>query len=367
MAARSPGWTTSFKTHIWVFNVGRGLSIFIRTPLNQGIIYDFGSSEEFSPSDFLQEHILPHLDKYKECRVAQIFISHPHADHIASIGCLSNAQEEKSDIYPNLLTCPHHKTDGSAKPEDLDWKRIKNPNGSETNIETYKKLYEHRNLPLQTILYDSERSVPNLEYGLYYVRPPVVADIFPENDQEYGNGVSLVVYYRHGYHTLLIPGDVNPDAIKHLLDEGEGMEKRYTVLDRRQSTNHPNWHQITGDQPSLKLLLGERGLSILVAPHHGLESGFSEDLYKAIKDGKPGLVVLSEKRHLSETDGKVEPYYQCPDGAKGQKVLIEGKGEDRYSVSTRNGHHILILFQGTGGSPQVFLEKDPKDLLAKLA
>jgi len=249
----------------------------------------------------------------------------------------------------------------------LNWKRIKNPEGSEEKIEVYKSLYSKRNLPLQTICYDSARSIPNLEYGIFYVRPPIVEKIYSpgndKNDQEYGNGTSLVIFYRHGYHTILIPGDMNPDTFKHLLGKKEGVEKRYTIFDRRQSTLHPTWQEVSSDQPSLKSLLRSYGLSILIAPHHGLESGFSEDLYESIKGEKPGLVVVSEKRHLSEKDGNVHHIYSSPNGALGQKVFIEGKEEERYSVSTRNGHHILIVFQGTGGMPEVFLEKDPEALL----
>ena len=363
-----PSWVSSQKSHIWVFNVGRGLCIFIRTALNQGIMYDFGSSEDFKPSDFLKKDIIPYLDKYKNCSLAQTIISHPHADHITDVSCLLDTDNCKSPFKSSLHTCPHHKTEGSEKPEALDWNRIKNPKGNEKNIEIYKELYKERKrkLPLQTICYDSPRSIPNLEYGLYYVRAPVVNAIYPDNDLKYANGLSLVIFYRHGIHTALLPGDLNPDTFKHLLDEGEGLEKRYTIFDRRQSTLHPKWHELSDDQPSLKSLLKSHGLSILIAPHHGLESGFSEDLYKAIKNEKPSLVVISEKKHLSDTDGAVDPFYQSPDGAKGQKVYIEGKEDSRNSVSTRAGHHILILFQGTGGKPEVFLEKNPDVLLKKL-
>ena len=363
-----PSWVSSQRSHIWVFNVGRGLCIFIRTALNQGIMYDFGSSEDFKPSAFLNKNIIPYLDEYKKCKVAQTIISHPHADHITDISCLATPDQKSSPFYSSLHTCPHDKTTGSAKSEAIDWNRINNPKGSENNLEIYKSIYEGRKLPLQTICYESLKSIPNIEYGLYYVRPPVIGEIYPDNDQEYGNGTSLIIFYRHGFHTLLIPGDINPDTLNHLLDEGKGLEKPYTVFDRRQNTIHPTWHEITGNQPSLKSLLGSHGLSILVAPHHGLESGFSENLYRAMKDEKPGLVVISEKRHLSDTDGKVDSFYQSPDGAKGQKVYVDGKVDEKphYSVSTRDGHHILVLFQGTGGQPEVYLEKEPELLLKKL-
>ena len=361
----SPNWKELLKSHIWIFNIGRGLSAFIRTPLNQAMLYDLGSSDDFSPLEFVEKNLLPHIDQYKNKNIAQRVISHPHSDHISEIHTLTQPSQDTSTFAATLHTCPHDK-EGSARPEKLDWKKIKNPKGTEQLLEDYRSLYEHRNLPLQTICYDSRRYVPNLEYGIFYVRLPVVADLC-ENDQKYGNGVSLLFFYRHGFHTLLIPGDLNPEVFKHLLNEGKGMEKRYTVFEGSQAVKHPNWHSATCDQPSLCSLLQKHGCSILLAPHHGLESGFSEDLYNEMRGGKPALVAISEKRHLSSQDGVVDPRYQTLDGSVGQNVSIEGKTEFRYSVSTRNGHHILILFQGTGGSPSVFLEKDPKRLLAYLS
>jgi hypothetical protein len=330
------------------------------------MIYDFGSSDQFDPADFLREYIIPHLDKYKGCRIAQSIISHPHADHISNINCLFEPDIKDSDFYSKLHTCPHDKRNGSEKPECIDWKRIKNPNGTEENIEKYKKIYADRNLPLQIIIYESDRTVPNLEYGIFYVRPPIVESLFPKDDQEYGNGISIVFYYRHGVHSLLIPGDINSSAFKILLDELEGSEKRYTIFSKSESISHPHWHDESDDQPSLKSLLKLHGLSILVAPHHGLESGYSIDLYKAMKDGKPGLVVISEKKHRSEKDGEIHEIYRTYNGAAGQSVNIEGRESSTPYVETAKGHHILIMFQGTGGLPEVFLESDPKLLISKL-
>ena len=116
----------------------------------------------------------------------------------------------------------------------------------------------------------------------------------------------------------------------------------------------------------MKSLLKNYGLSILVAPHHGLESGFSEDLYLSIKNNKPDLVVVSEKRHKSDIDGEIDDRYQSANGASGLDVTIGDSRERKFSVSTRNGHHILISFEGTGGCPKVFLDTDPDKLLARL-
>lgn len=364
--AQIPKWAQALQSHIWIFNVGRGMSIFIRTALNQGIMYDFGSSQDFSPTKFISKNILPHLDEYKKCKIAQTIVSHPHIDHITEISCLRSKDGKNSPFYSSLHSCPHDKNEGSAKPEAIDWQRIKNPKGSDECIKLYKALYSSRTLPIQTICYKSSRSVPNLEYGLFYVRPPVVHEIHNNVDQDYGNGMSILLFYRHGIHTILIPGDITPDCLKHVLDEGKGLEKRYTVFDHQKSIQQPDWHKKNNGQPSLSSLLKNYGLSILVAPHHGLESGFSEDLYAAMKNKKPNLAVVSDKRHISDTDGAIDKRYQKQEGASGLNVLIEGSKENQYSVSTRNGHHILIVFQGTGGSPSVFLEKDPMKLLERL-
>jgi hypothetical protein len=363
---QSPKWAQTLQSHVWLFNVGRGLSIFIRTALNQGILYDFGSGKDFSPTKFIKEKLLPHLDAYKNCKVAQTIISHPHADHIAEIDCLSERDGQKSPFNSSLHTCPHDKTDGSAEPEALNWGRINNPKESEESVNLYKNLYASRTLPLQTICYKSTRMVPNLEYGLFYVRPPIVGEIHPKNDQDYGNGMSLILFYRHGNHTVLIPGDITPDCLDHILEEGKGLEKRYTIFDRQKNEDHHKWHLRTDDQPSLKSLLKTYGLSILVAPHHGLESCFSEKLYEAIKGNKPDLVVISEKRHNAENDGSVDDRYQNANGASGLNVNIEGTGKRKFSVSTTNGHHILISLEGTGGCPKVYLEKDPDKLVQRI-
>jgi hypothetical protein len=355
-------WRETLFAYIWIFNVGRGLSVFIRTALNQGIMYDFGCSEEFSPTKFAKEHILPNLDGYGKSKIAQTIISHPHLDHISEIEQLFSSN---STFYAYLHTCPHDKGGPDVEDERINWNRINNPGDAEEKVNIYKKLYNTRNLPLQTIQYNSSRSIPNLEYGIYYIRPPKVAELYPKDDQKYSNGTSLVLFFRQGLHTLLIPGDMPAEAMEHLLQEKPGCEKRYTIFDQSCSRAHPEWHLKTIDQPSLKSCLQTHGLSVLLAPHHGLESGYSEALYSCIKGGKPGLVIISEKRHLSDTDGKVETLYQSQEGANGLSINLERTIEDRYSLSTRDGHHILLVFPGTGGSPRVYAEKDPERLLEK--
>lgn len=351
-------WDNTLFCYIWIFNVERGICAFIRTPLNQGILVDCGSSSDFSPINFIKSNIVPKLDRYLDNKLAQVVISHPHIDHFSDIDDhFSNTN--KSILYPSLLTCPHDKDTS----ESLNWKRVQNLKGSESLIKQYKSNYEKRSLPLQTILFKSNRTVPNLEYGIFYLSPPVCEAIHPKDDLQYVNSTSILLFLRYGDHTILFPGDMTPEGMKCILNETNGLEKRYTVFDSSFSEDS-NWHRETSNQPSLKKLLSEYSLTVLVAPHHGLESGYSQDLYDAMADKKPGIVVISEKRYLNAQDGLICQKYQTKDGASGLKVNIEGKEETKYSLSTKGGHHTLMVSPGTG-QPKIYMEKDPFKLLEK--
>jgi hypothetical protein len=355
-------WKDSQVSFVWIFPVGRGNAAFLRSALNNGFILDMGGGEFVDPVQFVKGHFIKDLDPYSGGKIAQAVLSHPHSDHIRQCAELADGK----DCHPALLTCPNtHVT-----LEMLNWDRIENPQKDEGLTDTYKKLYEKRNPPLQTIRYESVRSVPNVEYGIYYVAPPTCETLHEHESEnnEYGNATSIMFYYRHGSHSILFPGDMTPEGITHLLNQRPGSHKRFTRFNQAsaEAPEQATWHEATGSQPSLKHQLSTYGLTVLVAPHHGLESCYSSDLYSAIKGGKPNLVVLSERRKAHENDGSTDGRYQSEAGASGMNVEIDGELEtNRRSVTTKHGHHILILFAGTG-VPKVFANKEPKRLLSKL-
>lgn len=349
-------WQDSFDTHIWIFSVGRGSAAFVRTGLNHGFIIDMACSDEFDPAEFIINTFSKKLTKYKECKIAQAILSHPHRDHIQQCKYL----EKNKPLHPQLLTCPNDRQAG----EEVDWNRICDERqGFAELLATYRSLFQERRPPLQTIEYDTNRQLASaLEYGLFYLRPPTCASLHPKDDNEYGNATSIMFYLRYGVNTILLPGDMTPEGMEHVLDEGKGVEKRFTVFKPNVIKDHPEWHKKTSDQPALATLLEKYGLSILVAPHHALESCFSERLYESMANEKPQLVVISEKRHIRPQDGQIHAAYQAEDGASGLNVWIDGTREKRYSLSTANGHHILIVLNGTG-VPKVYAEKDIESLL----
>ena len=72
---------------IYIFNVERGISILCKTPLNHVVIYDLGSTSDFSPIKdiYKQNNFFSKMQKYEGKMIAQTIISHPHLDHISDL------------------------------------------------------------------------------------------------------------------------------------------------------------------------------------------------------------------------------------------------------------------------------------------
>ena len=342
-------------TCIFIFAVGRGNAAFIRSGLSHGFILDMADSGPFDPASFVERNLVSDLEEYKDHKIAQAVLSHPHTDHIAQCGRLA-----AETLYPTLLTCPanHQKL---ARHERIDWSRLGGDDPDKKDlISTYEGLYEKRVPPMQTIVHDPGKADANIEYGIYYIDPGVCGSLHPSDDNKYGNALSMMFYYRHGDHSILFPGDMTPEGMAHILSGGVGVQKRFSRFNSAFTKTHPTWHKTTGSQPTLSQLLG-RGLTVLVAPHHGLESCYSKELFYAMRGGKPSLNVLSERRKVRKGDGKTDSRYQSESGASGLAVAVEGKWVTRRSVSTKQGHHILIVFDGS--VPRVHLRRDPEDLV----
>ena len=98
------------------------------------------------------------------------------------------------------------------------------------------------------------------------------------------------------------------------------------------------------------------------------QKNFADTLFpkRLLKDEKPRLVVISEKRHTGQNDGSVDSRYHGGTGASGLSVDIDGNATDRYSVSTRNDHHVLIKFDPSQQDPVVILRSDPEELLDEM-
>ncbi|MBN2020838.1 MAG: MBL fold metallo-hydrolase [Sedimentisphaerales bacterium] len=328
----------------WIFNVGRGNCAFVITPSRDGVLIDCGGDENIIAS--IKKRLLPFCREHKwgqdkVTRIGQIIVSHPHIDHFGQI-------KEAKKLYPYLWTCPHDKV---PKPLDVDerinWELIKNPEGSEEIIEEYRNAYEGRNLPLQ--VFRPTNVVPYFSYGIFYIRPPDCEPIesqigsekegLPERD--YGNNISVMVYFMFSKSSIFFPGDMMCSGMKRAIETGcenrlvgEGIPFQFATQSARADTLR-NWINT--------------GCSVLVAPHHGLVSGYSNEFFSSlpVADPRVDFVVISEKAEPRKDEGKVHNNYQNSEKVKGLQVIGQnGSKKMRLSVTTRTDGHCLVGFRG---------------------
>ena len=82
------------------------------------------------------------------------------------------------------------------------------------------------------------------------------------------------------------------------------------------------------------------GTDILMASHHGRESGYCEEIFQYFA---PSCVVISDKAKVHQTQETV-PDYRKVVNAKGVKVRTTMK--DRHVLTTRRDGHIVIDVDG---------------------
>lgn len=322
---------------IILFNVGRGLSLLIKTPHNHVVLYDMGSSEDLSPVTdiYRSEDFFSKTNCLDGKIIAQCIISHPHLDHISDL-----TDENASFINENsaYITCQNDKNENDSG-HKIDFSRVNNPK-SDSQITNYKALYRNRCLPLRTI--NPNKDGVDFQMGYYYLTHAQVAELFPKDDQKYSNSLSIVLYLSYKGLSILIPGDITPEAFEVILN-GK-CEKRFTDYSRTLSDGERNlWASSTSDQPNLGNLLSKKGLTVLVAPHHGLESGYPKSLFDLLGSSKPEIILISEKSQ-TENSGKVDQRYQNGTCSTG---LMFGSVK-RFSLTTRNDGHIKICFKNDG-------------------
>jgi beta-lactamase superfamily II metal-dependent hydrolase len=314
-------WQKNKELHIWIFNVERGFSAFIRTPHNLSIMVDCGCTVDFHPfRDFIKPKLIPFLDlhtekhvlpgkNYRPSRLAQLIVSHPHIDHFREF------QNIKNVCNPFLLTTPHSNPDPKADTEEhVNWDLVKNPEGSDEALEFLKQDINKRDPPLRTILITKDIHVPGFSYNIFYNKAKQIEKMLPK--ENYGNNLSLLVHITMGNNSILFPGDIMPDGLIYLMKNNKDF-----VSD------------LSG------------GLTFLVASHHGLESGYCKEFFDILPQKKvKGCIIISEKSFTDEAQGKIHPNYQ-------NDIHSTGIG-GRYSLTTRKDGHIYICM-GTGNKCEV--------------
>jgi competence protein ComEC len=251
-----------------VFNVGHGLSVMLQeNPENYITLIDLGADDNLSPIKYLNS---------KNLRADQIFITHPHADHISEI---------------DKVLLPENMPDGFYV-QDYDWKDVT----SREQEQLRDKI---------DVLQKVKTSIPDCRYKgnaelKCWGHPPLKAiNMFGES--RYINNSSLAIIYKWCDFKIAILGDLETDALKNFCEFEE-------FVDFAKNTY------------------------LLIAPHHGHDSGFPELWVNNI--GKPNLTLIS----IKESDPHVCKRYLSADFNQGVTI----NGQTRYTLTTRKDGTIKV-------------------------
>lgn len=298
---------------IWIFDIGRGFASAILTPNGKWILIDLGAKDDFNPvSDF----IIPKLKAQKVTKnkdnkylISQLIITHPHNDHMTTI------EEFDKHIYPSLLTVPndveHQKQPAGGK---VNWKLIKNPTEELTDY-LRKNMFPHREPPLRPTEDDKSKG---FIFRIYYLLPSVCENDKDLSQANYANNISVVVRLNYKGNVVLFCGDMMKDGMSKLLSSNKAF--------RNSSSNY--------------------GVDYLIAPHHGLRSSFSTELFQTFKDGKTrALNIISERPTRKDSNEIVDDRYGNVEYCLGRNNLRRNGRTVRHVRTSVAGHIRIILFE----------------------
>jgi len=283
----------SLEVKIW--DVRHGSSAVIKTPNNKMIVYDLGvgsdssNDDTFSPISYLKS-------KYPNLYLDLIIISHPDKDHIYDLLNID---------VPNDFRC---------------WERPKSvDNEVELSYETatsdfdksiFKKYLDICNRYNKTTPWEREPYNPknngNVEMYTYFPKLDI------NSSQKNNHSIILVIKYQ-GY-TLLLSGDNEKASWKWLID------------------NNPDYR-------GTLFLQAIKDTNVFLAPHHGRESGYSDELLSLLEENLK-IVLISDgpKGPTSVT----EKYSRK---TKGMVTKKNSKLELRKVITTRNDGRIKLVIE----------------------
>lgn len=305
---------------IAIFNVWWAFSAYIQID-DVKIIYDLWAWNNFSPTiDFLLplaklkwfEKIPTYWDKYK---ITQLFLSHLDNDHISDY---NNFNEY---FCPSYMTVPNDNVNQNPS-HKIDRERLSDNETAKNILDKMKLLkpwyWEHDlnwyEVPLISCLPD--------KVFLNYIKPSnceILDQISDSKYSNYSNNLSLVVYIiLWNNSSILFTWDIMPDWLSYLIDKNK----------------------------NFKELLNNYWVDYYIAPHHWLDTSFSDYFYSNIKNNKVWINIISEKKIIkSDTDNRHNVdcrYYDS--NFSNWKNVINWKTWIQYWIIT-SLWHIVIDFE----------------------
>lgn len=279
------------------WDVQHGNSTYIKTPNGKHIVQDLGigsyekKNEEFSP--------LLHLkNKYGVNHLDYVIITHPHKDHIDDIMNFDM-------LSPRVLSRPKHLPKNEI---------IKNVQDEDKHLfDKYFEIDQRYSSPVSS---SEDPSLSNQNGG-------VEIQTFTPNSNSTSNinNHSIVTVLSYANSKIILAGDNEPPSWKELLEK-ETFKNAIKNAD------------------------------ILLAPHHGRESGFYSSLFEHFK---PSLTIISDGQFCDTS--ATDRYSKISTG-----WIVHhrsGDKEKRNCVTTRNdGVIVLKLGYNSDKKPFIFVTID---------
>lgn len=263
---------------IRVWEIGAGLCIRIRTPGGQNHMIDAGRSDDFSPAEHIARYHWHGGDT-----LDYLIISHQDADHVRDLESVVKLLGEPK-VYLRNKSVPDDQKYGLLQ---RIYQRI---------LKAFDQKYTH------SITWERDPSNPAVNGGVRIQHAFLNWD-----DAQNINDSSIVVAYEYEGVLIVFPGDI----------ENSG------------------WLKLREKKPDIfGNLLTKAHTVILVAPHHGRSSGYSQDM---IDYFAPDLIVISDGYGAGETDAR---FRACANG-------LEIKGEQKKFITTKtNGRKRITVSAG---------------------
>src|SRR5690242_15012967 len=234
------------RVEIVFWDVQHGHATYIKSPNGRHIVIDLGigsyddNNQTFSP--------LLHLKNgYGVKQLDYVIITHPHLDHIDDILNIDT-------LNPKVLNRPKQITNAEVMQEEVKIKTIRNQD--KPIFEKYCEINNRYNQPIQE--HDTNNtSNPDNFGGL------VIKTFTPTScDHNNFNNHSIITVLEYASIKVVIPGDNEKCSFEELM-------KRQDFKDAIKDAD------------------------ILLAPHHGRESGYYDDFVTLVN---PRLTIVSDGR-----------------------------------------------------------------------
>lgn len=276
------------------WDVQHGHATYVKSPNDRHIVVDLGTGsfsngESFSPLEHLYRH-------YDVPQIDYGIVTHPHLDHIDDIENF-DAMKPKAFCRPNHI--PDEKVLEDIREEDLH------------KFQKYLEMNREYNQPIPDESQNNPRNPDN--YGGLVINKYKPHSCSLSNL----NNHSVVTVFQYAESKVVVPGDNESCSWEELL-------------------NQSDFRNVAKDA------------DVLLAPHHGRESGWHDEAMDVIK---PRITVISDARR-AETSAQSK--YSAK--SRGWKVQHRSGGkESRKTVSTYKDGVISVKI-GRNSDDRPFLE-----------